>query len=514
MGKDINRHKDYKKQNEQIGKNKEAGITIITLAVTILIIIILASITINAVLGDNGLLSQAQDAKDLAESTTLETGDKMNSLLQEYMNVMAEDSGGGIEEPEVDTTPPTVTIIEGEITQNSIAISVIANDPESGIASENAYVYYLNGAMYARNNSSSCTFTNLTASTQYTIKVEVYNGVGIKGESSITLSTSNPPTPTVEDSKGEKFDNTTQVEDASGDTVWIPGGFEIAEDSANDADDGIVITDGTNEFVWIPVGDDDLAEMYNTTAGNTKLTGVTTTTSIYSKLRVRSGDSSSYTPGAPNTTNIREPDVLSSYDTDSQYYQSILGYGSTKLMADAMVAEYKATYDSIAKYDGFYIGRYELTGTVSSPTVKKGQTVLASQNWYNLKKACTNVVKTNYAQTTMIYGNQWDEVMDWLVDTGEKTSSQVNSSSTSWGNYGSGSIRTAGYSDSWKANNIYDLAGNCWEWTQEASSTNDRVGRGGNDGIMSSNHPASGRGVVAPTVGYSHVSSRPALYIK
>ena len=79
-----------------------AGITIITLAVTILIIIILASITINAVLGDNGLLKQAQDAKDLAESTTLETGDKMNSLLQEYMNVMAEDSGGGITESEVE----------------------------------------------------------------------------------------------------------------------------------------------------------------------------------------------------------------------------------------------------------------------------------------------------------------------------------------------------------------------------------------------------------------------------
>ena len=105
MGKDINRHKDYKKQNEQIGKNKEAGITIITLAVTILIIIILASITINAVLGDNGLLSQAQDAKELAESTTLETGDKMNSLLQEYMNVMAENSGGGITEPDPGTEP-------------------------------------------------------------------------------------------------------------------------------------------------------------------------------------------------------------------------------------------------------------------------------------------------------------------------------------------------------------------------------------------------------------------------
>ena len=171
---------------------KESGITIITLVVTILIIIILASITINAVLGDNGLLSQAQDAKDLAERTTIETGDKMNKVLQEYMNVMAEDEGG-ITEPEEDTTPPTVIITEGDITENSIEINVTANDPESGLASENPYIYYLNGEEKMRSNSNSYTFTELTASTQYTIKVEVYNGVGIKGEDSITISTTAKP---------------------------------------------------------------------------------------------------------------------------------------------------------------------------------------------------------------------------------------------------------------------------------------------------------------------------------
>ena len=497
---------------------KNAGITLITLVITILIIIILAGITINATLGDNGLIHQAQLEKDSVEGTIESESSKMNSLLQEYANLMAEDAEGGIQEPEEDTTPPTVTIIEGEITSNSITITVSANDPESGLASENAYIYYLNGVEQIRNNSSSHTFSGLTAETQYTIKVEVYNGVGLKGEDSTTLSTISKK---VENSKGEKFDTTTPIKDESGDTVWIPGGFQIAEDSANDADDGIVITDGTNEFVWIPVGDDDLAEMYNTTAGNTKLTGVDTTTSIYSKLRVRSGDS--YTPDKPNTTNIREPDVLSQYDTESQYYQSILGYGSTKAMANAMVAEYKATYDSILKYDGFYIGRYELTGTVSKPTVKKGQTVLSIKNWYKLKQACTNVVNTDYAQTTMIYGNQWDEVMDWLVDTGEKTDSEVNTDSASWGNYkdstgnaatGAGTIRPAGYSEYWKANNIYDLAGNCREFTQEAYRTYGRVTRGGTYSYSGSRYPASNRVYDRPGNPNYIYCSRPALYIK
>lgn len=135
--KDINKYKYYKKQNELIEKNNEegiisnnnkfinknntynvykennlksnAGITIITLAVTILIIIILASITINAVLGDNGLIKQAQDVKDMAESTTLETGEKMNKVLQEYENIMAEDGEipikTGIEAADISENP-------------------------------------------------------------------------------------------------------------------------------------------------------------------------------------------------------------------------------------------------------------------------------------------------------------------------------------------------------------------------------------------------------------------------
>ena len=82
---------------------KDSGITLVTLAVTILIIIILAGVTINATLGDNGLLKQAQDAKNLAESTTSETEDKMEEVLQEYKNVMAEDES--INNPNTNTEP-------------------------------------------------------------------------------------------------------------------------------------------------------------------------------------------------------------------------------------------------------------------------------------------------------------------------------------------------------------------------------------------------------------------------
>ena len=307
------------------------------------------------------------------------------------------------------------------------------------------------------------------------------------------------------------FDNTTKVIDDSGDEVWIPGGFGLDEESATDADDGIVITDEKeNEFVWIPVPD--YTTMYEDTAGSVKLKGVETTTSVYSKLRIRSGDSYTVTPPG-HTTGIREPDVLSRYDTDASYYQTILGYGSTKLMADAFVDEYTATYNSIKKYKGFYIGRYELTGSVEEPTVQRDQTVLTNQNWYNLKKACSNIVSSSYAQSEMIYGNQWDEVMAWLIKTGGKTDSEVNSNSSSWGNY-SGTKRSSGYDEAWKANNIYDLAGNCCELIQEAYNTFGRVNRGGNYNDSGSDYPASGRRTFGSANSDSVNSARPALYIK
>ena len=303
------------------------------------------------------------------------------------------------------------------------------------------------------------------------------------------------------------FEETTTIEDDNGKEVTIPKDFGVAEDSNTVVDDGIVITDGTNEFVWVPV--DDPSTMFEEKTAT--LTGVTTQTSIYSKLRVRSGDS--YTSGAPGTTGIREPDVLTSYDTNPQYYQNILGFESTKSMADSMVAEYKAMSVSVKKYHGFWIGRYELTGTVDTPTVKAGDVLTASSseagNWYGLYKACQNVIKNNTdVKSTMIYGCQWDETMSWLSRNGYNT----DTDSSSWGNYNNSQINT-GSDTRYKANEIFDLAGNYYDWTQEAYSTGYRVVRGGDSYGSGSSYPAAARGNGSASNSVSNVSSRAVLYI-
>ena len=329
-------------------------------------------------------------------------------------------------------------------------------------------------------------------------------------------------------------DTTTVV-----DGVTIPDGFYYAGGSkdtglviSDDPDDKIEWNEETstnvvpnnlegNQFVWVPVANPENYFINETATLNTNATGTgaenEVTTNVYSNLTIRSGDS--YTSGTPgNISSVREPDVLNDYDTDAQYYDDILGFDNTKSMAESFVEEYKAMSDSIKKYNGFYIGRYELTGSVEDPTEKAGEVL--SADWYYLYKACQNVVtgKEN-VKSTMIYGVQWDAVCDWLEQSGFNT----DSNSSSWGNYnnssgnaaieGAGSKQNTGYSDYWKANNIYDLAGNYYEWTQEAYSTSNRMVRGGVYFDSGSSYPASGRISYNPNVSNSVISSRATLYM-
>ena len=59
----------------------------------IIVIIILATVTINMAFGDNGLIKQAELAKDMTANSIAAEQEGMNSVLSEYLNVIAEDSG-------------------------------------------------------------------------------------------------------------------------------------------------------------------------------------------------------------------------------------------------------------------------------------------------------------------------------------------------------------------------------------------------------------------------------------
>ena len=316
---------------------------------------------------------------------------------------------------------------------------------------------------------------------------------------------------------------------------WGNGKDAPSQDSVKH---GLVIKDEkNNEWVWVPVPDVTvMCDTSNTTeytlCGTTGETAVKT--KLYSKSEIISGKTRT-TPGT--SSGYREPDLVvgsngTSYDAEEEYYKDILGFSSKEKMAEAFVADYNEMIVSIGKYGGFYIGRYEL----SESGVKKDQPTLTKTNWYNLYKKCTELQASDKVKTQMIWGCQWDVTMNWLISSGAKTSDEVNKNSSTWGNYrnyntannytegiagyekNAGSLQNTGSSENWKANNIYDLAGNVWEWTQEADDTNYRAGRGGNWSSFGSSFPASGRsngGPVGGGYGYlrfsSHFNNKVAL---
>ena len=169
--------------------------------------------------------------------------------------------------------------------------------------------------------------------------------------------------------------------------------------------------------------------------------------------------------------------------------------------------------ESVSKYGGFYIGRYEL----SEEGVQKDKETLTNTNWYNLYKKCTELQASDKVKTQMIWGCQWDVTMNWLISSGAKTSDEVNKDSSSWGNYkgtsvkaddgtteikasGKNQILNTGKTTFTMANNIYDLAGNCLELTQEAGYTSNRAYRGGDCYSSGSHGPASSRDGYGPNI--------------
>ena len=91
--------------------------------------------------------------------------------------------------------------------------------------------------------------------------------------------------------------------------------------------------------------------------------------------------------------------------------------------------------------------------------------------------------------SSMIWGSQWDQIMIWMrnvKNTINTTNGQYYvTNSVGMGNFGSisgvddgwstSSAAPTGYQESYKVKNIYDLAGNVYDWSLEANFTYYRV---------------------------------------
>ena len=97
-----------------------SGITLVALVVTIVVLLILAGVTITALLGDDGIIKKAQNAADLMNNAIQSEQNDMNALLNELDEIIIGNSGGGTtpgdneENPGGDDNPPEVTTLPAD----------------------------------------------------------------------------------------------------------------------------------------------------------------------------------------------------------------------------------------------------------------------------------------------------------------------------------------------------------------------------------------------------------------
>ena len=263
--------------------------------------------------------------------------------------------------------------------------------------------------------------------------------------------------------KSEEWKNTiAEVKDG----VPIPKGFDYVTGTK---DTGLVIKDQDteNEFVWVP---------------------------------------------ATESTYVKDTS-FPSYDNFKPTGDDTLPKGITDETAD------------VVKYGGFYVGRYEAgipkgdtspSNKIGIPVSQKDATVWTNIDYTNSKASAENMISNEYVQTGLLTGKAWDTVCHWIKSDDELKDSRTYgnyNNSLAPANENSGTKRTAGFNENWKVKNIYDLAGNVWEWTSEADSSN-FIYRGGSYSLDGSDRPVSYRFNYRPSTTGDFLGFRSRLYIK
>ncbi len=302
-----------------------------------------------------------------------------------------------------------------------------------------------------------------------------------------------------------------------------------------DASKGIVIKDkNNNEWVWVEVPK----------------------TTVFANLTIDTTKELT----EQNYTDIKNK--LITYATTYRGSYKDVWYDGCGMTSDEYTTAYQKMLKSVYTYGGFWIGRYEAGIEGSIDDVSKARTNHTTVTIGTSPKAISqkdaipyNFVYCSEAQalakemtpdsnytSSLMFGIQWDLVCKYLEVKSTLTAANIKSDSSIWGNYRNAEITitsdkakqgsswtaitgkkavnssillTTGASEETNKMNIYDFAGNEWEWTLEHETSNNNnpcVFRGGCYGNGSSS--ASNRFPYSSTHSNDDIGFRSILYVK
>ena len=425
------------KKSARRNHSNQTGITLIALVVTIVVLLILAGVSLNAIFSENGIIKRAQDAQNKMDQATQNDLDSINELNN---------------------------WIDGKINGSSGGNTTGGND----------------------NPSTTTKISTLV---------------------------------------GKVVDKNTKAEDIYGNKITIPKGFKVVAhgtaagsatytysgDNIPAVQDGIVIENGTdgNQFVWVPVGT--IKNKNNTTNTITlgRYSSFTATNGVYTPAQVASVENC--TQEVTINTNYKELSVFRA------------GNSATDSTAQNATARNLEEFISTTLANGgYYIARFEASGTASKITSKYNQTVLGNITQPNAAKAAREMYGEIKENNKLVYASDlvnsyaWDTAIIFIQTYSGKTDyASHNESKTT-------KAFTATGKNNDKYCNIFDMSGNASEWTTEYSTNSDGsifnpcVLRGGyydTDGGRA-HDCTSDRGIDYTIISYSNLGLRPLLYVK
>jgi len=187
---------------------------------------------------------------------------------------------------------------------------------------------------------------------------------------------------------------------------------------------------------------------------------------------------------------------------------------------EALNDELLEQLESVKKYGGFYISRYNISkSSEGKPQSVKGVMPWVNINFDDAKKVASTIEDNETVKSHLTFGAEYDSVLEWFIKTEVKTFAEIADDSTEWGNHRNTKnspkkVVETGSREEWCVNSIYDFAGNVGEWTQEQKESSNRVIRGSDYCFSGKLYPVAYRDCSKPNYDYGDTGFRVTLYIK
>ena len=531
------------------------GITLIALVVTIIILLILAGVSIAMLTGNNGVLTQAKSAKEntrvgevqekvklaaqAALTDNLGNGIEKEKFQEELNNMFTQGEQVGLEYDETNKKY-TVTVDKYEVEVSNMG--AVGEAKEATIQAK-LTLTYKNTEQKAGENVASVVDKNVPIPTNfYYVGGTKDTGVVISDNSAdenqgVDSNLSGNQFVWVPVNQNQKLQiDVTSKDDISSISLKDPFGEEKLTESN--------VGKTYNKKDQEPTINGTYSLTITTATGKTKTTKLAVH-SLYKQdfWKAIDIDLSRITIEAELKEMAKEQGFSSledyaksmNFETVEKMIEDYTNYKKQSIEKYKNYRDNDTNQESVNTYGGFYIARYEAgdgdaNGTERSWSSSNSNTVVSKKgaivyNYISQTDSITRAESMYAGKSKLISGAGWDRTLNWLIETKAKTENEVFVNSSSWGNYNdsTGNAKTnsgpsnmnytTGRNEAWKANNIYDLAGNVRDWTTEAGSSDFRVCRGGVYDYDGSNLPASDGSYGDSDNSNVGVGFRPALYL-